>query len=182
MAGVSTATISRFLNGKYQSMSETTRQKIASTIESIGYQPNDIARSLRRQESKTISVIMVDIFNPYSMDVLRSIEEYCSQEGYKIFVCDAKKTGARERNYIEEMVNRGVNDFILNTTGENDLFIKRIYLEHPVVLIGRKIKKSNISSVGADNVQGVKYAITVALSITSSYLINSLVATVPSPS
>lgn len=163
-------------------MSETTRQKIASTIESIGYQPNDIARSLRRQESKTISVIMVDIFNPYSMDVLRSIEEYCSQEGYKIFVCDAKKSGAREHNYIEEMVNRGVDDFILNTIGENDLFIKRIHLEHPVVLIGRKIKKSNISSVGADNVQGVKYAITVALSITSTYLINSLVATVPSPS
>ncbi|WP_158674530.1 LacI family DNA-binding transcriptional regulator [Trabulsiella odontotermitis] len=159
MAGVSTATISRFLNGKYQSMSENTREKIVSTIASLGYQPNNIARSLRSQESKTIAVIMADIFNPYSMDVLRGIEEYCSQEGYKIFICDAKNSGARERNYIEEMVNRGVDGFILNTTGENDLFIKGISLEHPVVLIGRKIKNSNINSVAADNAQGVTLAL-----------------------
>lgn len=159
MAGVSTATISRFLNGKYQSMSENTRQNIARTIESSGYQPNNIARSLRRQESKTIAVIMADIFNPYSMDVLRGVEECCSDEGYKIFICDAKNSGTRERNYIEEMINRGVDGFIINTTGENDLFVKDISLEHPVVLIGRKIKGSNINSVVADNAQGVKLAL-----------------------
>ncbi|MFK3706925.1 LacI family DNA-binding transcriptional regulator [Klebsiella sp. NPDC088457] len=159
MAGVSTATISRFLNGKYHSMSEATRHHIASTIEKIGYQPNNIARSLRSQQSKTIAVIMADIFNPYSMDVLRGIEEFCSLEGYKIFICDAKNSGSRERNYIEEMISRGVDGIIINTTGENDLFIKGVSLEHPVVLIGRKIKGSNISSVVADNAQGIQLAL-----------------------
>jgi len=163
LAGVSTATVSRFLNGKYQSMSESTRLKIASIIENIGYQPNNIARSLRSRESKTIAIIMADIFNPYSMDVLRGIEEFCSEEGYKIFVCDAKNSSIRERTYIEEMINLGVDGFIINTTGENDAFIKGISLEYPVVLIGRKIKNSNITSIVADNSQGMKLAIEHAL-------------------
>lgn len=159
LAGVSTATISRYLNGKYQSMSVDTRKNIASIIERFGYQPSNIARSLRISESKTIAVIMADIFNPYSMDVLKGIEEFCSEKGYTIFICDAKDCAKRERAIIEEMTVKGVDGFIINTTGENDYFIKGIALEYPVVLIGRKIKNSNIPTVSVDNVQGVRLAV-----------------------
>ncbi|PHI29836.1 LacI family DNA-binding transcriptional regulator [Budvicia aquatica] len=159
LAGVSTATISRYLNGKYQSMSVDTRKNIASIIEKFGYQPSNIARSLRISESKTIAVIMADIFNPYSMDVLKGIEEFCSEKGYTIFICDAKNSAQRERTIIEEMTVKRVDGFIINTTGENDYFIKGIALEYPVVLVGRKIKNSNIPTVSVDNAQGIRLAV-----------------------
>ncbi|QKJ88400.1 LacI family transcriptional regulator [Paramixta manurensis] len=158
MVGVSTATISRYLNGKYQSMSEETRQRIAAAIERMGYQPSNIARSLRSTKSKTIAVLMADIFNPYSMDVLRGIEQQCSEHGYTIFICDAKDSAQRERNLIEEMTAKGVDGFIINTTGENNNFIKGLSLDYPVVLIGRKINGAAINTVAVDNQQGIDLA------------------------
>lgn len=159
IAGVSTATVSRYLNGKYQSMSADTRKKLADIIERMGYQPSNIARSLRSTHSKTIAVIMADIFNPYSMDVLRGIEECCSKKGYTIFICDAKDSEEKERNIIEEMTAKGVDGFIINTTGGNDNYIKGIALEYPVVLVGRKITNSKIDTVSVDNAQGIRLAV-----------------------
>ncbi len=159
IAGVSTATISRFLNGKYKSMSVDTRAKIAKVIDSMGYQPSNIARSLRSAESKTIAVIMADIFNPYSMDVLRGIEELCTEKSYTIFICDAKDSAAKEKQIIEQMTAKGVDGFIINTTGENNSYINGLSLEVPVVLVGRKIINSNISTVSVDNAQGIRLAV-----------------------
>ncbi|MGL4685092.1 MAG: LacI family DNA-binding transcriptional regulator [Hafnia alvei] len=158
MVGVSTATISRYLNGKYHSMSNETRLRIEKTIAQMGYQPNNVARSLRSTQSKTIAVIMADIFNPYSMDVLKGIEEICSSCGYTIFICDARDSGERERTLIEEMTAKCVDGFIINTTGENNDYIMGLSLEYPVVLVGRKIQNSRINSVSVDNLRGIMLA------------------------
>ncbi|GAA3884473.1 pectin utilization transcriptional regulator KdgR [Gibbsiella dentisursi] len=158
MVGVSTATISRYLNGKYHSMSNETRLRIEKTIAQMGYQPNNVARSLRSTQSKTIAVIMADIFNPYSMDVLKGIEEICSSCGYTIFICDARDSGERERILIEEMTAKCVDGFIINTTGENNDYIMGLSLEYPVVLVGRKIQNTRINSVSVDNLRGITLA------------------------
>ena len=61
--GFSKTTISRFLNGKYEFMSETTRKRISEVIKDIEYKPNRMARSLRLQQSHMIGVIVSDISN-----------------------------------------------------------------------------------------------------------------------
>lgn len=64
--GFSKTTISRFLNGKYEFMSEETRKRISEVIKDIEYKPNRMARSLRLQQSHMIGVIVSDISNPFS--------------------------------------------------------------------------------------------------------------------
>ena len=60
-ANVSTTTISRYLNGKYEYMSEQSREKIARIIKETGYRPNKMARGLKMQQSRVIGFVVADI-------------------------------------------------------------------------------------------------------------------------
>ena len=51
-AGVSKTTVSRYLNGQYEYMSEQTRERIKKVIEVSGYQPNKLAQSLKNQKCR----------------------------------------------------------------------------------------------------------------------------------
>ncbi|WP_413735323.1 LacI family DNA-binding transcriptional regulator [Sodalis sp. RH21] len=160
-AGVSTATVSRYLNGKFQSMGENTRLRIEKVIKSMDYKPNDVARSLRSTKSNTIAVILSDILNPYSIAILQGIEEACAEFGYTIFVCNSKESPLKESEFVEMMMAKRVDGFVINTTGGNDELIVNLAAEIPVVLVGRKISKNGktVNSVSIDNFQGVALAV-----------------------
>ena len=158
-AGVSTATISRYMNGKFHKMGADTRLRIEKTIKSMGYMPNDVARSLRSTKSNTIAVILSDILNPYSIAILQGIEETCAEFGYTIFVCNSKESSAKEKEFIEMMMAKRVDGFVINTSGGNDELIAGLAHEMPVVLVGRKISTGMINSVAVNNVQGVSLAV-----------------------
>ena len=87
--GFSKTTISRFLNGKYEFMSEETRKRISEVIKDIEYKPNRMARSLRLQQSHMIGVIVSDISNPFSAILYTGISEYCEQHGFTVLLADA---------------------------------------------------------------------------------------------
>lgn len=157
-AGVSTATISRYLNGKFQSMGEDTRLRIEKVISDMGYKPNDVARTLRSTKSNTIAVILSDILNPYSIAILQGIEEACAGYGYTIFVCNSNESPLKERQFVEMMLAKRVDGFVINTTGGNDELIVNLSEEIPVVLVGRKISVPAVDSVSVDNFQGVSLA------------------------
>lgn len=82
--GVSKATISRYLNGKFEYMSHATREKIKHTIEVMGYRPSKIARSLKLQTSKMIGCIIADISNPASSVIIQGISDVCDAAGYQV--------------------------------------------------------------------------------------------------
>ena len=67
-AGVSKATISRYLNGKFQYMSQETKEKIRVVIADLGYRPSNIARSLKADKSGLLGCVVSDITNPFSME------------------------------------------------------------------------------------------------------------------
>jgi LacI family kdg operon repressor len=75
-AGVSTTTISRYLNKKYDSMSSNTRERIQKVIEELDYRPSNIARSLKSQKSGTIGCIIADITSPFSSYVVKGLMMY----------------------------------------------------------------------------------------------------------
>ena len=64
LAGVSTATVSRALNGTGQ-IAPATRRAIDAAVEQLGYRPNTIARSLVTKSTQTIAFLLPDITNPF---------------------------------------------------------------------------------------------------------------------
>ena len=71
--GVSKTTVSRYINGHSDMMSERTRERIRAVIEMTNYQPSDIARNLKRKNTNLIGVLIADMSLIRSPSVLMSV-------------------------------------------------------------------------------------------------------------
>ena len=80
-AGVSPATVSRYLNNRPGQMTEETRARIAEVIERTGYRPRAAARNLRSSRTNLIGVILADIANPFSSAMLEGLSVSAATRG-----------------------------------------------------------------------------------------------------
>ena len=85
-AGVSAATVSRVMN-RSPLVAEATAQTVRKTVERLGYVPNQQARNLRRNESRTVLVLTPNITNPYFASVFDGINEGAQALEYNLFLC-----------------------------------------------------------------------------------------------
>lgn len=120
-AGVSPATVSRFLNKRYGSMSPETRDRIAQVIERTGYKPNNAARSLRLDRTNTIGVILADIRNPFSSAMLEELSQQAAQRGCSIVTAISSNNSQSEAEALERLVDAGVDGIIVNTCSNDPL-------------------------------------------------------------
>ncbi len=138
IAGVSKTTISRYLNGKFEFMSDDLRTRIAGVIEDLNYRPNNLARSLKSSKSQLIGVIFADISNPVSTIIAKGITDCCKQNGYNVLIANTDNDAAVEREYLQSMVDHRVEGIIVLTGGQNNDFLWEIAQKHvPVVLVDR---------------------------------------------
>ena len=74
-AGVSKTTVSFYLNGKINKMSEETKQRIQHIIDETGYEPSAAARAMKAKSSGVVGVILADTSEGYCARALKGIEE-----------------------------------------------------------------------------------------------------------
>src|SRR5437868_3695309 len=79
-ARVSTATVSRVLNGG-SGVRPATRERVERAVAALGYTPNLIARSLAGGRSRSIGMIVSNLENPFFLDIFRSVERHARQRG-----------------------------------------------------------------------------------------------------
>ncbi|MGL4336494.1 MAG: LacI family DNA-binding transcriptional regulator, partial [Turicibacter sp.] len=79
-------TVSRVLNDKGY-ISDQTRQAVFKAMEVLDYQPNEVARSLFRQESKMIGLILPTVSHPFFAQFTQHVEFYAHFHGYKVMLC-----------------------------------------------------------------------------------------------
>lgn len=155
-AGVSKATVSRYLNGKTELMREETRDRIKSIIEMSNYQPSEIARNLKRQSSNLIGVIISDISSPFSSAVIIGISRYLEISGYTPLVVNCDDNIQNEKNSIISLMAKGVSGLIVNTTSyDNNNLINVACGGLPIVLCDRYVKNYNFDIVTSQHKQGM---------------------------
>lgn len=96
-AGVSPATVSRYLNNRPGQMTEETRARIAAVIERTGYRPRAAARNLRSSRTNLIGVILADIANPFSSAMLEGLSASAAARGCSLMPL-AATTPLRKRS------------------------------------------------------------------------------------
>ncbi|MFI5729108.1 LacI family DNA-binding transcriptional regulator [Kribbella sp. NPDC051587] len=115
-AGVSTATVSRALNGKATVDPElAARVRLAAT--ELGYQPNGPARNLRRQEAAVVALIISDVENPFFTAIARGVEDVAHQVGYSVVLCNSDENAEKESRYIDIALQERVAGVILSPSG-----------------------------------------------------------------
>lgn len=139
-AGVSKATVSRYLNGKFGSMSKATKERIEKTIQLSNYRPSAVARSLKTQRTGLIGVVISDITSPYSASLITGIGEALRQKNYIPIFMNCDDSPEREKEYIRSLLDLQVDGLIVNTTSNsNPYLISLACTQFPIVLCDRQI-------------------------------------------
>lgn len=161
---LSPTTVSMVLNssGSLRSIPEETRQRVRKAAELYGYTPNPFARSLFSKRSRSVAILTSDLSDPYCTTILKGICKSLHGSHYLPVVLDNDNSAANYRDNIKEMVERRIegiigvaNSSLLGT----ELFATLKSHPIPVVLIGRDMRGTGISSVTIDNEAGARLAI-----------------------
>lgn len=112
VAGVSYATVSRALNGR-KDVNPETRAYILKIANDLHYQPNMIARSLVKQQSSLIALIVPDVSNPYFADIARAVNEAALKKGYSTMICNSGWDSTRETEWLHLMEEQRVEGVII---------------------------------------------------------------------
>ncbi|GAB6152208.1 LacI family DNA-binding transcriptional regulator [Desulfosporosinus burensis] len=156
-AKVSKTTVSRFINGRYEFMSDETRKRIQDVIEELAYRPNNLARSLKSNKSSLIGVIISDITNPFSSILVKGIGDLCQEKGYQIIIANTDNDPVKEQDYIQSLIDNRVEGLIVNTSGQNGDYLVSIGNQGiPIVLADRALPELKFDTIMTDN-----YAMTV---------------------
>ena len=112
LAGVSTATVSKVLNGK-GSISQATRERVLDIARQEGYVASYAARTLSRGDTHTVGILAPDVSNPFFSGLVRRIETLLYDAGYVCFVCDTGNDVERARRNLESLAQRQVSGLVL---------------------------------------------------------------------
>jgi len=150
--GVTESTVSRVLNGVPKASKETI-EKVFRVAEELNYTPNQIARSLVKQKTHVIGLVISDIYNQYFAAVTGGIEEIASLHEYSLII---STTGGREKEelkYINILKEKRVDGIIFMSGRMPESCLKALReTSIPTVVVARKIDDS-IPSIHIDNIK-----------------------------
>ena len=142
LAGVSSAAVSRYLNGGY--VSEEKKEQIRKVIEKTVYQPSAQARILRTKKACLVGVVVPKINSESISRVTAGIEQVLSKRGYQMLLASTDNDPEKESTYLKLFENYPVAGIILIGTvisAEHRKFLKNSKV--PVVVVGQYTKYAN---------------------------------------
>ncbi|EDM34251.1 Transcriptional regulator [Pedobacter sp. BAL39] len=156
-AEVSITTVSFILNGKAEKMriSKDVIKRVQDIIQEFGFKPNQVARSLRTGNTKTIGLIVEDISNPFFSGIARRIEDKAYKKGYKISYSSTENDAVKARELIEMFKSRKVDAYIIAPVPGIEEDIKQLLADKiPVVIFDRNLPEMDVNYVVVDNFKG----------------------------
>jgi LacI family transcriptional regulator len=160
-SAVSVFTVSEVVNKKSH-VSKKLRDRVEESIRKLNYRPNLIARSLAKQKTHTIGMIVPDIANPFFPMVVRGAEDAAQKYGYNLLLCNSDDSLDKEERAIELLLSKRVDGILLTKAAEDfraplRQMIKEVKV--PFVLVMRTYPKLTADAVITDDYQGAYEAV-----------------------
>jgi LacI family transcriptional regulator len=153
-AGVSVTTVSHVIN-ETRPVSDELRERVLVAINELGYQPNILARSLRRGKTHTIGMIVPDSANPFFAEVARGIEDTSFKHGYNLVLCNSDGDLSKETIYIDVLTEKRVDGILFVAAGTSTEHIRSLRERGmPLVVVDRELPGVAVDSVLTDNARG----------------------------
>jgi LacI family transcriptional regulator len=112
VAKVSTATVSRIVNGVAFGYSTETKTRVLTVIDELGYTPNTIARTMITRKSCTIGVLLPDLISMFSSCILEGVETAAAQARRNVVISHTESKGHRTMDYLRVMAEKRVDGII----------------------------------------------------------------------
>jgi len=133
LADVSQPTVSRVINNN-PNVNPEIAAKVRSVIEQYGFVPNKSAQTLKRSDSHLIGISVVNISNPYFMELIEALEKECREHGYSIILQNSQHDALLEQENMANFVARQADGILLVPTDECDL-AKFRSIPVPIIII-----------------------------------------------
>ncbi|MCW7541559.1 substrate-binding domain-containing protein [Aquabacterium sp. A7-Y] len=152
-AGVSVATVSRFLSGA-NPVSEAKREAIEAAIAQLDFKPNLLARSLKRGRSMTVGVLTQDVNSPFFTETVLGAESALEGTGYEPLIASVHWNPKQEADRIRRLIARKVDGVLVLVGSLPDAQLLRLAEDVPIVATGRHLRSPRAWGLRLDNEQG----------------------------
>lgn len=138
LADVSIGTASRVINRK-QTVKPAIRARVLEAIERLGYRPNAVAQSMRRQSTQMVGCIIREINIPALADFVRAAHDVLDQAGFSLLLSNSEGIEAREKELLERLDSQRTDGILFGPYTEIDADFERLLskIKAPIVLVDR---------------------------------------------
>ena len=149
-AGVSTGTVSHVLNGS-RDVSEARRARVMQAVEALGYVPNLLAQSLRRNRATMIGLCMPHASFGYFVALSEAFEELAAKQGYDILHVFSRQDSETELHRIQTLLRYDIGGLLLLPSWEPGRTLDRLaHADVPTVILDRPIDDVRFDHVRVD--------------------------------
>jgi len=156
-ASVSIGTVSNVLRGTAR-VSAALRERVETAIRDLDYHPNEIARSLKVNQTNMLGMVLPDITNPFFPEIIRGAEDQAFSRGYLLVTANTDEQVERERRVISMLRSRRVDGILLACAPGIDTSHIRGAIDSgiPIVCLDRSVPGMKLDCVLLDNVRGAE--------------------------
>jgi len=159
LAKVSTATVSRTINGSDKVTPETA-ERVRSAIETLKFYPNTNARALGSGRSSLYGLIISDITNPFFPELVKSFEDIAVQYGQEVLIANTNYDPHRMEVCVSRMLQRKVDGVAIMTSEMADHLIDEFNLRRiPLAFLDTATPQKGISNILVDYAAGIDAAV-----------------------
>ena len=149
-AGVSTATVSRVINGT-AFVSPETAQRVREAIEELNFYPDTNARTLGSGRSSLFGLIISDITNPYFPELVKAFEDIAVEHGKEVLIANTNYDPVRMEHCVVRMLQRKVDGVAVLTSEMDEQLIRNFSRRRiPLVFMDTMAGRPGASSIGSN--------------------------------
>lgn len=157
-AGVSTATVSKVINGSGR-ISAVTRMNVLRIMEELNYQPSVVASALTGKQTFTLGLLLPDLANPFFAEIARNIEDRAHEKGFSVMICSTDNMMERTERNITFFKQKRVDGILIATGAVDAGTLDRLLKSIPIVLLAREIPMMEVDTIRVDDYLGGSIAV-----------------------
>lgn len=159
-AGVSKGTVSKYFGKGQYRIADGTRERIARAVEELDFQPNLLARDLKRRRTQTVGVVVASVVNPLYAELVAGVDEVLGVHGYTSIIGSAEGSSAKETEVVRSLRARQVDGVVMaSVTMQGNEVNELVESGLEVVLASRSLVDVVADTVMVDNLGGARQAV-----------------------
>jgi DNA-binding LacI/PurR family transcriptional regulator len=152
--GISVATVSRALNDGPNVRKET-RERVKKAAKAAGYQPNILARALRREQTKLIGLIVPDVSSEFFAGATAVLQRALEARDFQLMLCVSHDDPEIDRRYLEQLLQQRADGIVhVPCTPDGAAFLEEMASSPPVVEMTRRSTARHADTVTAEDREG----------------------------
>ncbi|MDC7230671.1 MAG: LacI family DNA-binding transcriptional regulator [Sphaerochaetaceae bacterium] len=154
LAGVSKSTVSRVLSNPSM-VKKTTRDAVMKIVNENSFVPNHLAQGLAGVSTKTIGIIVDELYNSFFIEIVEGVDRILSNFDYSLQLYSSRWIEEKELHHVSSLISKQVDGILLapiNNEGETIDLLKHSNI--PFVLVNCIPEDSSLNYVAFNNYRG----------------------------